>query len=288
MHHHQEREATGFQIAFFIFAVVLLATPLERLVRRALDWNTFEVAWVERLFVFVPAILLLALVPGLRRRCAEALRPPIGRSHAVEVAAVSVGHVLTAVATGGAIVLWYWLTGGEPALARRIGQQMTPASEWARALSLHAIIMSLVVAGVIGPVVEELVFRGMLYRAWERRWGWVPSMLATSAVFAAYHPNHFSAFLGSVLCVTVLRRTGSLRASIVVHSTYNVLLWYPLLGQFLFRTSGKETGEIHLWAFHIVVLALVLVALPVYAWMSRDRPRFEEYDPGEDPEVART
>ena len=283
----QEREASGFQIAFFIFTVALLATPFERLVRRALDWNTLDAAWVGRLFVFVPAILLLVLVPGLRRKCAGELRIPIQRSQLPEVAAVSVGHILTAIAAGGAVVLWYWVAGGEPALARRLGEQMTPAAEWARALSLHGIILSLVIAGVIGPIVEELVFRAMLYRAWARQWGWLPSMLATSAVFAAYHPNPFSAFVGSILYITVLRRTGSLRACIAVHATYNTLIWYPLLGQFLFKTSGKETGEIHLWAFHLAVLALVVVALPVYVWMSRERPDAGECDLA-DTEAVRT
>src|SRR5260221_974094 len=104
-------------------------------------------------------------------------------------------------------------------------------------------------------------------------------MLATSAMFAAWHPYHLSAFVSSILFICVLRRTGSLRASIVVHATYNILLWYPLLGQFLFRTKGRETGEIYLWAPHLAVLALVAVALPIYVWMSRD----EKANPDEIP-----
>ena len=263
--------ASGMQIAFLVFAVVFLATAADRFLGPIIGKHTDFDRTLGRLYIFVPAVLLLLLVPPLRRRCLEELRVPIPRARKPEVALAAIGHIFTALATGGAIVLWHWCLGGEPGLARRLGNEAPPSEQWLRALSPDGIVTHLILAGIVAPVVEELVIRGMLFRAWAAQWGWFPAMLATSAVFAAYHPNLFSAFIGSILLVCVLRRTGSIRACILVHASYNILLWYPLLGQFMFRTSGRETGEISLWTLHLAALALVLVGLSMYVWMSSDR-----------------
>ncbi len=262
--------ATGLQIAILIFAVVFLGAPADKYLGALLGLDSgFDIVR-GRLFFFIPAALLLMLVPELRRRCLRDLRSPIPKERELEVAAVALAHILTATAAIGAVILFHWVMGGEYALARRLGMQQAPQAAWVFALSVPGIIFQVVVASTLAPVVEELVFRGFLYRAWEAQWGWVWSMLATSTVFALYHPNFVSAFFGSVLMVCILRRTGSLRACILAHATYNTLLWYPLLGQFMFRTAGRETGELAPWTLHLVVLGLVLAALMIYVWMSRD------------------
>jgi membrane protease YdiL (CAAX protease family) len=69
--------------------------------------------------------------------------------------------------------------------------------------------------------------------------------------------------------VCVLRRTGSLRGPIYVHASFNLLCWYPLLGQFLLP-SERSTGELHLWTLHLVCLGLTAILLPWYMWSARD------------------
>src|SRR5207253_318836 len=85
-----------------------------------------------------------------------------------------------------------------------------------------------------------------------------------SLVFAFMHPAvYISQFAAGLLLVCIYRRMGSLRAAIAVHSIYNVALWYPLVGRFVFP-SGRETGAIHVWAPHLVCLAIVIVAVPAF------------------------
>jgi hypothetical protein len=162
------------------------------------------------------------------------------------------------------------------ALARRIGEQSPADVERAFAWSTEGVLFFLLLGGLVGPVIEELVFRGFLYDAWEAQWGWFWSMLATSAVFAAYHPLPFQAFVGSLVFVLVMRRAGSIRAAILVHAVANIAVWYTLMGRLYFDTRGMETGEIHLWWFQIAMLGILLVAIPVYAWMARDRASDED------------
>ena len=170
----------------------------------------------------------------------------------------------------GAVVLWIWTTGGDPALARRVGEEMKDAEQMSRALALGGILTFIVLGGLIAPIIEELVFRGMLYPAWASQWGWLPSALATSFLFGILHPNRFSQFFASLIYICLFRRTGSLWAPIIAHALFNVSMWYPLVGQFIFPSAARGTGEISYWAVNISCLAIVTAALPLYLWMSRD------------------
>jgi len=261
--------ASGIQIAVLVFTVVFVAAPLQKYFGPQLVALDIP-RTISRLFVFVPAIAILLAVPVIRRYCAGELMSPIPRESRLEVAGVTAFHALLfPLAASGAIVLWHWSSGGEMALARRIGQQQTAQVAWATATSVDGILLFALTA-VVAPLVEELVFRGMLFRTWEAEWGRFKAIIATSIVFGAYHPIPFVAFCSSLLITSLYARTRSIRACIVVHALFNGLMWYPLFGQYVFRVAGKETGEIELWTLHLAMLALLAVALPFYLWMGRD------------------
>jgi membrane protease YdiL (CAAX protease family) len=166
----------------------------------------------------------------------------------------------------GALALWFWATQGPERVDRMIVNVDRQASE---AFSSSGLVRLLFVA-IIGPIVEEIVFRGFIYRAFERKWGWIGSLLATSALFGLYHAHFGSAFTGSVILTCLLRRTGSLWAPIAVHMFFNFMLWWPLLGQHLFP-HGVVLSDPASWAIQGACLAFTVIAVPTYVWMSRDR-----------------
>ena len=276
---HRPFNASGLQIAFLVFAVVFLGAPAQKYIGPLLTPEIDLPRTIGRLFFFLPAIVILVTVAPLRRHCAQLLRQPIDPAHRTEVAVVTAAQVVFAFAISGGVVLWHWMAGGEMGLARRIGQEVTGVVAMGRALSPDGIAL-LVLAVLVAPIVEELVFRGILFRTWEAEWGWPMALVASSLVFAAYHPVPVAAFFGSILLTTLFRRTGSIRACILAHAAYNALLWYPLMGRFIFQTAGRETGEIQLWFWNLLALSAMVIALPAYVWIARE--------PADDSASART
>jgi uncharacterized protein len=260
--------ASGIQITFLSFAVLLVAVPLSMGVGEALGSSNEEATFIGRFVPFVLGALVLVVFPTLRRRAIEFLSNPVGREYRGEVALAALSNLGVAFAAVGGVSLWYWLTEGNAALEQHL--KTAPADQqMAQAFSPHGLLMGVFLAALVAPILEELLFRGFLYRAWERQWGWFASMLLTSTLFGLYHPHFVAAFTSSIVFVCVLRRTGSLRAPIIVHSFGNLMLWYPLAGQFVFPGSERALGDIATWGPNLACLLYVIVALPIYVWMAR-------------------
>jgi membrane protease YdiL (CAAX protease family) len=86
--------------------------------------------------------------------------------------------------------------------------------------------MSLLLLAVLAPLVEELVFRGLLYGWLAGRWGKTVGWIASSLAFAAAHtePAHIILVLPLGLLFGWLRqRTDSLLPSVVAHIANNGL-----------------------------------------------------------------
>lgn len=87
-------------------------------------------------------------------------------------------------------------------------------------------IAAVVVLCVVGPVGEELVFRGLLQRGAERIMGPRQAVLLAAALFAAVHLQPYfvaGLFVVGLMVGLVYQRTQSLLACIYVHGLYNLL-----------------------------------------------------------------
>jgi uncharacterized protein len=268
--------ATGFQIAFLVFAVEFFSMLVASYAAPRLSWPPEAFNILGQAIALAFAIPLLAGIGPLRRFCVGELSRKVPRGAALELAVVAVLKVGIPVAIMGAIVLWAFANGEPSLLASRLAH-VDPAQGWEAALSPMGLVRMLVFSWVLGPIVEELVFRGLLYRAWERQWGWIPSLLLTSTLFGLCHPGSMaSSFLGSVVYICVLRRTGTLRASILVHSAFNILVSWPLLGQFILTPPLSDPARLSQWVIPFACLALLTVALPAYLGMSRTDARSKD------------
>jgi len=268
----------GFQIAFLTFAVVLLNAPLEKYVYGRWQWaRDLELDLGRALMVASGGMLLLAVAP-LRRACAGMLAPRIPKGKIREVALALAMMWLVSLAASGLFAIAFYLAGGEPRLARAMGDSIPHHLRLEQSLQPPHLVMFVFVAGLIGPIVEELVFRGFLYGAWREAWGWVWAAIASATVFGLFHGIVVPQLLCGIVLVVAMRRTGSMRTNIYTHALFNLLAWYPLLGQFV-MPPGRSTGEIGAWWFHIACLALTIVALPAYMASARDAslPRAPEF-----------
>ncbi len=85
---------------------------------------------------------------------------------------------------------------------------------------------------VVGPPVEELVFRGALFSGSARSWGRAAAIGVTTAVFGMLHLPEFWVYWPAAVSVTVLGlataiirdRTGRIVPCIVAHCAYNSML----------------------------------------------------------------
>jgi uncharacterized protein len=90
-------------------------------------------------------------------------------------------------------------------------------------------LFAVVAAVVMAPLLEEVVFRGVLFQAMKRRTGLWPAAIVTSLLFAIVHvevsqPIYSSAFvLLGLAFAWLMHRTGSLVVPIVGHATFNAI-----------------------------------------------------------------
>jgi membrane protease YdiL (CAAX protease family) len=86
---------------------------------------------------------------------------------------------------------------------------------------------TMLLACVIGPIAEELFFRGVLYTAFRRRTSRLVAIVVSGALFALVHTNAIGFLpiltLGCLLAY-LYERTGSLVSPLAVHVAHNTLL----------------------------------------------------------------
>ncbi len=111
-----------------------------------------------------------------------------------------------------------------------------------KALSPWIVLLSVLVACVFGPIVEEVFFRGFFYPALKKYWGVGWTTVLTAALFALVHENIFAFlpifFLGIVLCHLYERRR-DLAACISLHMIHNtVFIAYFFLVKSILSSAG--------------------------------------------------
>lgn len=95
------------------------------------------------------------------------------------------------------------------------------------------IVLVFLMLVVVGPVVEELLMRGILLRALAVNWGPIAGVLVSAVTFALLHGNRGQityAFVPGIVFALVVLRTGSLGVSMVLHALINLTVFAILLG----------------------------------------------------------
>ncbi len=83
----------------------------------------------------------------------------------------------------------------------------------------------LLTGGLIGPVAEELFFRGVLY-GFLRRWGIFVALFSSSLIFVFMHGSGgFTQAVGGILFAVSYEREGKLMVPIVIHVSGNLALF---------------------------------------------------------------
>jgi membrane protease YdiL (CAAX protease family) len=153
----------------------------------------------------------------------------------------------------------------------------------------NIIINAIFVSGLASGVVEEMVFRGMIMKALEKRWGKIVAIILPSVIFALIHVIGRDLKIIDILILLVagtsvgimfsliVYESGSVWPGALVHGTWNAIMIgkildisvsyhddaifsYKLSSKSLFFTGGGFGVESSLAAIlgYIVVLAITL------------------------------
>ncbi len=89
---------------------------------------------------------------------------------------------------------------------------------------LESPVWLFVVGAIVAPIVEEIFFRGFLFQGFRQKYGWMPALFLSSAIFGAAHLDPVSLIptfvLGCVLAV-VYHRSNSVWPGILFHAAIN-------------------------------------------------------------------
>ena len=80
---------------------------------------------------------------------------------------------------------------------------------------------------ILAPVVEEVIFRGYIYRILKSKLPIIFSMIISSTLFALIHYNVLSyilLFVLSIFLTYIYERNGSIICPIIIHSLFNLMM----------------------------------------------------------------
>jgi uncharacterized protein len=108
------------------------------------------------------------------------------------------------------------------------------------------IIGSLFVLGIVAPLTEEFMFRGVFMRGFMKNYRPITAILVSSVIFSLIHMNPWqmlSAFTMGIYLAVLLVRTGSLVSCLLAHSFFNFI---PVLFLNIMRLEvrGYTAGDL--------------------------------------------
>ncbi len=119
----------------------------------------------------------------------------------------------------GVIVLYIWLTGDA-------SNPQAGLSDTAQG-SLPVFALLVLLGGLLTPLGEELLFRGVLY-GWLRRWGIVLATVISAVVFGLAHGVNVvlpAAIVLGVFSALLYEKSGSIWPAVVSHAVNNTLIF---------------------------------------------------------------
>jgi hypothetical protein len=108
-------------------------------------------------------------------------------------------------------------------------------------------VLELISSALLTPVLEELVYRGIIFARLKRMLGFIPAMLLSALIFAIMHFNLVQfvyALLFGMVLVVFMEKTGHLYGAVLGHITANALAVIRTETGFLDRTVD---GSVQAW-----------------------------------------
>jgi uncharacterized protein len=124
---------------------------------------------------------------------------------------------------GSGHLLFYSVSFFAPTLVESLLKQKTFLSDAETFAPLLHNLLAVIVVTVVAPVVEELIFRGIILHRWTAKWGVTPAVLISALLFAILHANIIGLFVFGVMMALLYIKTRTLIVPIVCHALNNLI-----------------------------------------------------------------
>ena len=108
-------------------------------------------------------------------------------------------------------------------------ESSTGYSQVAKEQFSYALAPALLFYGAVSPMVEELVFRGVVYNSLRRNLGISPAILGSALLFGAIHGNIVQMLYGTIMGIVMAvlyEKYGKLSAPIIFHGAANAAIYF--------------------------------------------------------------
>lgn len=232
-------------VALFAWLVcgIQASAWLVALVVRARQWappDRYLAAVAQTMIMDGLALLLVALLIVRRHRASWRMLGLRVRRWGASIAAGLRGYLLwlplfvMTIALVMVVSRWWSVTPEPQAVVVMLLQESRP----------RLLLALVAMVALIGPLAEEIVFRGVVYAALRRRWGVGRALLGSSSVFAVLHLDPIALapiFVMGLLLGWLYEQTGSLIPSMTVHFVHNsVMLYVALTARDMLRALGPS------------------------------------------------
>jgi membrane protease YdiL (CAAX protease family) len=256
---------TARRIILWVILATTVASIATIVIGSAIAGVTYDPAEDERATAILTSIATVLVILVLARRAGldwrRLMGPPVTRETLPLALILAPVALLTFAAALATYIPLSYLSPGfvDWLLEPRLLFQATSPGQW----------VLLMLAGVIAaPIVEEILFRGILLQRWATKWGTARGVIASSALFAMLHQEWVGHFLFGVALSLLYLRTRSLWVPMVAHAANNFVFLLPSLRQALDHTREKAQTIPELRAEGIWIVPLLIAGLAL-GWLYR-------------------
>ncbi len=140
-------------------------------------------------------------------------------------------------------------------------------------------VLLFVVVAVIVPVVEEIIFRGIILERLGQKYGYTRAVFTSSLIFGVLHADIIGAFLfGVVLCVVYLQ-TKSLLLPFLIHALNNGTAALMLFFEDTLGIEAWETVQPYIEHAWIGIIIFTLAAAWIFIYLKQNWHVVKESEP---------
>ena len=126
-------------------------------------------------------------------------------------------------------------------------------------ITSSSMLMQVVCVGIVGPVAEEVLFRGLMLTALKKNMpSWI-AIIISSVIFGIMHGNPIGIIYATAMGILmgwIFHRTGSILASCIFHIVYNTV---SLFAGYISETALGLITVISLGIFIVCIIALAII-----------------------------